>query len=387
MIVIDASPAVHRKAGLGRYAQALIEALVADTKEQARERYAIFYYAAEEVEPEGQLRTLPRVTTTQSAYDWRLRTLLAHWFNRPQNDLFSGAVKPRLFHATEHLLPRLSGVRTVLTLHDLIFKAFPRYHLPRNYLFLQLAMPLFLRRADAIICVSEHTKRDAVKHYRVPEEKIRVIYEGVEPHFSPDIPSATLRRVRERYHLPDRFVLFVGTIEPRKNLPVLFEAFQALREQAPDLAEELLIVGKQGWLHEGVYRMVHELGLTGLVRFVGRVDDEDLPALYRLASVMAFPSLYEGFGLPPLEAMACGTPVVASNAAAMPEVLGDAALLIPPTDPSEWTRALRSVLSNESVRRDLSQRGRQRAAQFDWQKTARATQALYQSLLTTSTSA
>ncbi|MDW8392592.1 MAG: glycosyltransferase family 1 protein, partial [Oscillochloridaceae bacterium] len=159
------------------------------------------------------------------------------------------------------------------------------------------------------------------------------------------------------------------------------EAFKALREQDDGLAQEVIVVGKQGWLHESTYRAVHELGLTGRVRFFTTVEDDDLVAIYSLAHAMAFPSVYEGFGLPPLEAMACGAPVVSSNAASLPEVCGDAALLIPPLDVAEWVRALQRVLTDDVLRRELGARGPKQAAKFTWLATAQATQAVYQSLL------
>lgn len=390
MIVIDASPAVHRKAGLGRYAEELIRALVALQEGQADSPFIFgaFYHAAEQAYTDVLPASIPQLTTEQDHFAWRLRTLVAHWLNRSQDDVLGIAntgtehpSAPRLFHATEHLLPHFKRVRTVFTLHDLIFKLYPEHHLPRNRLFLQLAMPLFLRRADAVICVSEHTRQDAIRIYHMPEAKLHVIHEGVSARFRADVPSRDLQRVRERYHLPENFLLFVGTIEPRKNLVTLFQAFKALREQAPDLAEELIIAGKHGWLADATYRAVHVNNLTGLVRFVGRVDDNDLPALYRLARVFVFPSLYEGFGLPPLEALACGTPVVASNTSSLPEVLGDAALLVPPLDVGAWVQALRRALTDAALRRTLSQRGLERAAHFTWQRTAEATLRVYEGVL------
>ena len=390
MIVIDASPAVHRKAGLGRYAEELIAALALPPgAKRPSDDYVAFYHDARHAAPGKLIQSLTCIATPQRPYPWRLRALLAQLFNRSQDGLFTQTIAntraplppPALFHATEHLLPRFKRIKTVFTLHDLIFKFFPRYHLLRNRVFLTLAMPLFLKRADAIICVSEHTKRDAMKVYGVPEEKVRVIYEGVHPRFRRVADAQALQAVKARYRLADKFILAVGTIEPRKNLVTLFEAFQALREQDDNAAQEVIVVGRQGWLHESTYRAVHELGLTGRVRFLTSVEDDDLVALYSLAQVMAFPSVYEGFGFPPLEAMACGAPVISSNAASLPEICGDAALLIPPMDVAEWVRALQRVLTDDALRRDLAARGPKQAAKFTWAATAQATQAVYQALL------
>lgn len=391
MIVIDASPAVHHKAGLGRYAEELIAALAYDRQRTSNkgEEYVAFYHDAANATPSKIIQSLTCIATPQMPYPWRLRALMAQLLNLSQDNLFEQSVAntreplspPKLFHATEHLLPRFKQIKTVFTLHDLIFKFFPQHHLPRNRFFLNVAMPLFLKRADTVICVSEHTKRDAMKTYGVPEEKLRVIYEGVHPRFKRVNDVKFLQAVREKYRLPEKFIMALGTVEPRKNLVTLFDAFKALRDENAALVDEVIVVGRQGWLHEATYRAVHERELTGKVRFLGLVDDVDLPAVLSLAQVLAFPSVYEGFGFPPLEAMACGTPVVSSNASSLPEVCGDVALLMPPLDVAEWVRALRRVLTDQALRLDLSRRGPLRAAQFTWQKTAEQTRTVYASLL------
>ena len=390
MIVIDASPAVHHKAGLGRYAEELIAALALPPgARRPSAEYVGFYHDARNATPSKLIQSLTCVATSQGPYPWRLRALLGQLLDIAQDNLFAQVrantrdplPAPRLFHATEHLLPRFKSIKTVFTLHDLIFKFFPQYHLPRNRIFLNLAMPLFLKRADAIICVSEHTRRDAVKEYGVPEEKMRVIYEGVHPRFRRIADGEALRAAQARYRLSDRFILAVGTVEPRKNLVTLFKAFKSLCEEDPALAQEVIVVGRQGWMHEPTYRAVHELGLTGRVRFLTSVEDDDLVKIYSLAQVLAFPSVYEGFGLPPLEAMACGAPVVASNAASLPEVCGDAALLVPPDDIAGWTQALRRILSDRQLRQMLQSRGPERAARFTWLSAAQETRAVYRSLL------
>ncbi len=399
MIYIDASAAVHNKAGLSRYGQELIAALVADPTHKGE--YAVFYHDAATAQPGAVIKSLPGISTTQPSRPWRMRALLAQLANVSQDDMLSSAGAaaaaasqlPTLFHATEHLLPRFKRIKTVFTLHDLIFKFFPQHHLPLNRIYLSLAFPLFLKRADAIICVSEQSKRDAQRIYHVPDSKLRVIYEGVDPRFRRVTNAATLAHARERYHLPGRFILSVGTIEPRKNLKTLFEAYAALTggEQSGGRGQgsgirgvedvRLVVAGRQGWLVEETTRAVDELGLTGRVLFTGYVADEDLPALYSLADAVAYPSVYEGFGLPPLEALACGVPVVCSNASSLPEVMGDAGLLIPPTDVRAWMLGLGRILTDADLRRDLSARGPRQAARFTWPDAARKTRAVYDELL------
>lgn len=393
MIYIDASPAVHHKAGLGRYTEELIGALTADPAR--RGDYVAFYHDATTAKPSPRIESLARITTSQAPYPWRLRALLAQLLNLSQDQLLlstpaaGSAQSPiqNLFHATEHLLPRFKRMRTVFTLHDLIFRFFPQHHLPRNRIYLTLAMPLFLHRSDRIICVSEQTRRDAERLYHVPDAKLRVIYEGVDPRFHRVTDPAMLSHARERYQLPERFILAVGTIEPRKNLSTLFDAYAALLKdssahlQSPVSNLNVVVAGKQGWLVESTLQAVRARGLEGKVQFTGYVADEDLPALYTLAEVFAFPSVYEGFGLPPLEALACGTPVVCSNASSLPEVMGDAGLLVAPTDAQAWMLALGRALTDASLRRDLAERGPRQAARFTWADAARRTRAVYEELL------
>lgn len=391
MIVIDASPAVHHKAGLGRYAEELIAALATERQRAGNkgEEYVAFYHDAVNATPSKLIQSLTCIATSQKPYPWRMRALMANVLNLSQDNLFEQSAAntreplsaPKLFHATEHLLPRFKQIKTVFTLHDLIFKFFPQHHLPRNRIFLNLAMPVFLKRADVIICVSEHTRRDAMKTYGVPEQKMRVIYEGVHPRFKRVNDVKLLQTVKEKYRLPERFIMALGTVEPRKNLVTLFDAFKALRDEDAALVDEVIVVGRQGWLHEATYRAVHERELTGKVRFLGMVDDADLPAMLSLAQALAFPSVYEGFGFPPLEAMACGTPVVSSNASSLPEVCGDAALLVAPMDVAGWVGALRRALTDRQLRLDLQNKGPVQAQKFDWFKTARQTKAVYDSLI------
>jgi glycosyltransferase involved in cell wall biosynthesis len=367
-ICIDVSAAVHRRAGLGRYAQELTRALVA----QGEHDYVAFYHQRGQAHLDPPIDTLPKLTTRLSVKPWRLWAMLSHLSGVPQDSRFKGV---DLFHATEHLLPRLSRIRTVFTLHDLIFRFDPASHLPLNRIYLNLMMPRFLRAADAVIAVSECSKRDAVRLYGIPGEKIHVIAEGVDARFKPS-PPERVEHVRNTYHLPERFVLCLGTIEPRKNLPILFEMLASRREQGLEIWP-LVIAGKPGWLYEPIFRHVTELGLQNLVHFTGFFPDADLPALCSAAALLAMPSRYEGFGLPVLEAMACGVPVVCSDTSSLPEVAGDAALLVPPDDVRGWGEAIAHVICDEVLHAQMRERGLAHAARFTWEQTARKTSDLY----------
>ena len=211
-----------------------------------------------------------------------------------------------------------------MTVHDLIFERYPEHHTQRNRLYLRVAMPIFVRAASAIIAVSRHTRNDLVELYGADPAKIHVVYEGVDERFRP-ADAGEIRRVAEQYS-PDRpYLLMVGTLEPRKNHAAALRALARLK--AWGWPHRLLLVGGQGWLFEPIRRQIEEEGLAGDVHFAGYVPDADLPPLYSGAAAVIVPSLYEGFGFPVLEAMACGAPVVCSNASSLPEVAGEAALL------------------------------------------------------------
>jgi glycosyltransferase involved in cell wall biosynthesis len=278
-----------------------------------------------------------------------------------------------LYHATEHLLPRLP-LPSVMTVHDLIFERYPQHHKFTNRAFLKVGMPLFVRAATRIITVSRHTAHDLISMYRAGEGKIAVIYNGVDSTFQPPSPEQIVD-VRRRYS-PDRpYLLMVGTLEPRKNHRLALDALAQLK--AIGYPHRLIVGGGRGWLFEPISNAVESLGLMDDVSFVGHVAEADLPALYGAADAFLFPSEYEGFGLPLLEAMACGTPVVSSRASSLPELAGEAALLIDPRDAGALTSAIRHIIDQPEVALSLRQRGLLQARKFSWKATACQTAQLY----------
>ncbi len=287
---------------------------------------------------------------------------------------------PPLYHAAEHLLPYLH-CPTVLTVHDLVFERHPEHHTRKNRLFLQVGMRLFVRAAHTIIAVSQQTKRDLIEFYQTPAEKIRVIYEGIDAEFGP-VPADEVQRIRRHYSTRRQqrdvrpYLLMVGTLNPRKNHAAAMRALARLK--ALGFPHRLLIVGGEGWLFGPVQKVVDELALGGDVIFTGHVPAADLPALYAGADCLLLPSLYEGFGFPVLEAMACGTPVVCSNVSSLPEVAGDAALTVAPTDDAALAAAIRRVLVEPGLADTLRTRGFVQAAQFRWDRCAQETVAVYQ---------
>jgi glycosyltransferase involved in cell wall biosynthesis len=369
-IYFDISAAVHRRAGLGRYAESLARALLPLLGDEL----AFFYNREDGIEPLAGLEGVPAATVNLGYKPWRMLVWLAQVGRIGFDSRVPGAT---LFHATEHLLLPLRRTPTVLTVHDLIFRRYPAHHKRLNRWFLNATMPLFCRRAGHIIAVSEQSKRDVIEAYGIPPDKITVIYEAADTRFCPQ-PAEIVAAVRARYGLPDRYLLFVGTIEPRKNLGRVLAAFERLH--AEGLTDALVIVGKRGWLYGDFFARLGQSPAKLAVIFPGFIPDADLPAVYAGSQALAFPSEFEGFGLPVLEAMACGTPVVCSNTSSLPEVAGDAALLVDPLDVDALTDALRRVLSDPALATELRDRGLAQAARFSWARAAQETLAVYRRL-------
>jgi glycosyltransferase involved in cell wall biosynthesis len=307
---------------------------------------------------------------------------------------------PDLLFVPAHVLPLVRPRRSVVTIHDLGYEHFPQTHPRAQRLYLRLSTLWSARTAARVIAISGATRGDLVARYGVPPAKITVVHHGLSPRFRPEPSPERQTAAQARYGIRPPYFLYIGTVQPRKNLARLIEAFARALEigdwrleaaaainaaaepfpqsrppdhQFPISNLQLVIAGKRGWLSEPIERRAGELGVAGRVHFTGYVDDEDVPALLSGALAFVFPSLYEGFGLPVLEAMACGAPVIAANTSSLPEVAGDAALLVDPTDTSAIARALRDVAASPALRDELRQKGFARAAQFTWERCARET--------------
>jgi glycosyltransferase involved in cell wall biosynthesis len=282
-----------------------------------------------------------------------------------------------LFHAPHYVLPPAIRCRSVVTIHDCIHLMFPQY-LPNRaaYAYAKASMWTAARRSDCILTVSEASKRDILHFFKVPPEKIVVVYNAIDEHFWEEPAAEDVERVRERYQLDHRFVLYAGNIKPHKNLVRLIEAFDDLRRHGFDDVK-LLIIGDEISKLPALRRAVHQHKLHKQVRFLGYLSDETLAILYRLAAVFVFPSLYEGFGLPPLEAMASGAPVVTSNVSSLPEVTGDAAVLVDPYDVDSIVDGIRRVLTNPELAAEMRRKGPIRAREFSWERSVARTRDLY----------
>jgi glycosyltransferase involved in cell wall biosynthesis len=371
MIYVDVSAAVHGRAGLGRYAESLARSLA----DADPDRFSLFYNKGRDGRIPDSLVSIPQKSVSLGYKPWRISLYLANLLRLSFEPLVPQAT---LYHSTEHLLMPVRHIPTVLTVHDLIFKLYPEHHKRLNYWYLNRAMPLFCQRASGIIAISEATKQDIVKYYGINPDKIHVVYESAAPHFKPP-SSADIARVKQEHKLPDRFLLHLSTVEPRKNLDRLVDALLILRKDFPDLG--LILVGGRGWLCDDFYQRIESNQLSGIVRSLGWISDEDLPAIIGAAALAVQPSLYEGFGLPILEHMACGQVVAASDCSSHPEVGGEAAAYFNPTDVGQMVRVIRDLLLGEDEyqrRRDL---GYAQAQKFSWSKAAIETIAVYDQLI------
>jgi glycosyltransferase involved in cell wall biosynthesis len=374
-IGIDYTAAYEQGAGIGRYVRELMRALAA---QDDRTPFRLFIAGATR-------RSLPSAPGPN--FSWRPTRITPLWFARLWHRLqlplpveaFIGRVA--LYHATDFTLPpTLPGVRTLLTVHDLSFARAPETTTPVLKAYLDKVVPRSVRRATHVLADSQATKDDLVELYGTPPGKVTVLLGGVNPEFAPVTDMTARKAVRQRYNIPENpFIFSIGTVQPRKNHARLIEALAALGPEYQDV--HLVITGGRGWLEGPIYQSVKDYGLAGRVHFTGFAQDHDLPALYAEARCLAYPSLYEGIGLPVLEAMACGIPVITSNISSMPEVAGDSALLIDPYDVDALTDALRRLLTDEALRADLIQRGFDQAAYFTWDRAAQQLREIYRRIL------
>ncbi|MBC7235348.1 MAG: glycosyltransferase family 4 protein, partial [Chloroflexi bacterium] len=367
--------AVRQGAGIGRYTRGLVRAI---TRLDMGNRYLLLSASGglraerwaelrRETWPANvRWRHLP-LTDRHLAILWqRLRLPIAiEWITGPLD----------LFHSPDFSLPPVCRAKTVLTVHDLSFMRCPGCFPAPLLAYLMRAVPRSVRRANMVLADSQSTRDDLMELLLVPQERVAVLYPGVEPHFSAQ-KSAQDDLILARYGIRWPYILGLGTLQPRKNFVRLIEAFGRLRQERP-VPHRLVIGGERGWLYQEIDETIARLKLNNRVHLIGFVADEDLPALYRGAAVLAFPSLYEGFGLPVLEAMACGTPVVTSTTSSLPEVAGEAALLVPPKDVEALADALWRLLDDGALRNDLRAKGFEQAKRFTWERAAKALLGIY----------
>jgi glycosyltransferase involved in cell wall biosynthesis len=370
-IAIDYTSAIQQRAGIGRYTRHLVTALAA--LDHAT-NYVLFSAGHDPSPPPWPAN----FTRCELPISDRYLSIIWQRLRLPVPiELFTGRVD--VFHSPDFVLPPLIRARKVLTVHDLSFIRYPECSSPALLQYLIRSVPPSVRRADYLLADSLSTKQDLIELLGIPEERITVVYAGYDPRFNQQ-PQVNDQAILSQHGIKDPYILGLGTLQPRKNFSTLIRAYNQLAREH-QILHKLVIAGGKGWLYDDIFDTVKELGLEERVLFTGFVDDEHLPALYRGAELFAFPSLYEGFGIPIIEAMGCGTPVVTSTSSSLPEVAGDAALCVNPHDSTALTDAMWRSLSDTTLRQTLRQRGLERVKLFSWENAASTLLKVYRKAL------
>jgi len=374
-IALDYTPALKQTGGIGRYVRELTGALASIDRSNAYRLFAAGAKSAELPEPPGV------------NFSWNSTRITSKWLARLWHragiplpvETFTGPVD--LYHATDFVLPPTrSRTRTLLTVHDLSFVRVPSAASPPLKAYLDAVVPPSVEAAERILADSEATKADLIDLYRTREDKITVLYSGVNPRFRRVNDPEALQRMRLKYGLASiSYILSVGTVQPRKNYSRVVEALSSIRQSGQDL--HYVIAGGSGWLQDELRETIARTGMIDYVHTLGLVEDRDLPALYSGARMLAMVSLYEGFGLPVLEAMACGTPVITSNLSSLPEVGGRAALLVDPHDSEAICDAILKLQTDAMSRKQLIEAGYRQAKKFSWERAARELKSTYDEIL------
>jgi len=369
-IGIDARLTAYRTGGIAEYMRAMIRELAPLDPES---RYLVLH-------ARRATETLTPAPNFQRVMTW---TPCHHRFERPALGIETARFRFDLLHSPDFIppvrFPILGARRTVITIHDLNFQHYPQFQTTESLRYYGGHIRAAVNQAHHILADSEATKTDVCSLLNVSPEKITVHLLGVNPDFRP-LPADEIHEARKRLHLPADYILFVGTFEPRKNLPGLLTAYAALSGRCPD-APPLLVAGRRGWLYESIFEHVRELGLSERVIWRENLADGDRVALYNGASLLVLPSFYEGFGLPPLEAMACGVPVVVSDRSSLPEVVGNVGTYVDPDSADSIAEGLYQALTDSAWRREAIRTGVERAATFTWRRTAEIVLRVYDQVL------
>ena len=372
-IAIDAQPLLEQSAGVTYYSKGLIEAVLKQDKKNYYDLLLWRLFPKKTFSVLGEGRNFSY--RYQRFFPYKVFYKLHKWVIDIPLELFFGR-HDLYFFPNFVIYPHLKG-KSVILIHDLTFERVPQYVARRNVDFLRKFVPSSVAQADHVVVNCEFTKRELIEAYRVPAEKVTVAYPGVDPKSFYPRSAKDKEEIKRKYGIAKPFLLFLGTLEPRKNVPAILKAYADLSNRRDF---NLVLAGKKGWLSEEIFRTVADLGLEEDVIFTGYVPEEDRPRLMSAAEVFVFPSFFEGFGMPVVEAQACGTPVVTSNTTSLPEAAGEGAVLVDPKNVSQLTRALEEVLSSESRRKELVKKGLANAHRFDWNDSAQKLIEIFNSL-------
>ena len=370
---IDYKSALPIRVGIGRYTHNLVKSLAELDREN---KYLLFCFLFKDYAKKLAMASFPAASNFKVMSAPIPVKVTRFWANRLNIPIEWLIGSFDVVHFPEPYPFRSKSARTIVTVHDIGFALWPEMFTKEMRALLEKQMRCVVEKVDSIIAVSRTTRSDLLEVYGFDKERIHIIEHGVEGSFRPITDSGSLEALRRRYKLPEKFVLCVGTLEPRKNHVRLIQAFQLMCERHPN-EYSLVICGKKGWMYDEILNVANSPGLRERVLFTGYVPDEHLPFLYNLAGAVVYPSLYEGFGLPVIEAMACGRPVLTSNRGALAEVAGDDALLVSPEDEDEMANGLHRLISDNELREKLTASGLKKASTFTWERAARATLEVY----------
>lgn len=378
-IGIDVSRYFDKSGGVGIYAANLLKYLLKIDKNNEYNAYSFFYNCFppkwKHKKIINEFRKYGKVNFSQINLPTSI--LKGKWNNASIEKKEKLLASVDVIHSTAYMIPELFNARLVVTIHDLSFLIFPEYHTKENYELVLRNLFYLNSRPDMVICDSQQTKKDVIKYFHVPEGKLRVVYLGVSDSFREEICSDFKNRILEKYELSGKYLLCVASIEPRKNFLRIINAFSEFIKQEEYKGYSLVCVGGRGWKNIEIYSLVKQKNLEGKIKFLGFIEESELAPIYNQAEIFLYPSLYEGFGLPVLEAMACAVPVVTSNVSSLPEVASDAAMLINPYSEKDIYTAVCSLLENGALRKKLISKGLDRVREFSWKKTARGTLKVY----------
>jgi glycosyltransferase involved in cell wall biosynthesis len=373
-IGIDVSRTVPKRerSGIGRYADLLVQGLAGlDTEHQ----FILYPGLGDFVHPEYGV-TCDIAVPNRPNFRRYTGPLPAYGIEQDRSKREAVDV----VHATAFACPNVEPASLAVTVYDLTYHLMPEFHLRSNIAFCEKQMGRAIELGKIFIAISEQTRKDFISRYDIRDEKVQVVHLAAESIFAPITDTDRCTRTKGRYGIAPKYVLFVGSVEPRKNIATLLKAFGVLSSEGRFLDHELVLIGTRGWMNEELYELPAALRIADRVKFLGYVDDEDLPALYSGAQLFVYPSLYEGFGLPVLEAMSCGAAVVTSKAASLPEVVGDAGILVDPRDVIELAQAMRAVLGDAELMGNMRARSIRRAQLFSVGRMARETLEVYEAI-------
>ncbi|MBN1494982.1 glycosyltransferase family 4 protein [Candidatus Peregrinibacteria bacterium] len=365
LIGIDFREALGKRAGKGYYAYHLVSEIL----KQDKENQYVLYTSKPVHEFESHPNVLVKIITKKS-FLWHL-AVLKHSYKENVQVFFS---------PTSYIIPALHNpqkIKVVMTVHDLVAFLFPEIHNKKALFTERVFLKKALGKASRVFAVSLNTKRDLITQFFIPNELVSIVHNAASNNFKV-MPHEELKDFKRKNNLPEKFIFAAGTLEPRKNFTMLIRCFAQILKEFPDY--KLIIAGSKGWYYDEIFTTAEELKLEDKVKFLGYVTEEELIKLYNLAEIFVYPSLYEGFGIPPLEAMKCGCPVITSNTSSLPEVAGDAAIKINPKKEKELTEAITKLLKNSDLKKELTRRGLEQCQKFSWEKSAQEAVKLFNKL-------